>query len=95
MRVKLLGKTWELRFCRLRTARGDCDAPDTCSKEIRIHNGLRDEELLEVIIHECRHAADWRIDESYIEREARDLARVLWRLGYRRDYSKTLPTRGS
>ena len=95
MRISLLGKVWRLRFARLKLIRGDCDSPDTPNKEIRVHSGLKGEELLEVILHECRHAADWTKDETYIEREARDLARVLWRLGYRRNATQILPTGGS
>lgn len=84
MIVTILGKRWRLRFTRLKKQRGDIDAPETPNKEIRICSTLSGEEELEVIIHELRHAADWWRDEQVIEREARDLARTLWRLGYRR-----------
>ena len=83
MQVRILGKLWSLRFVPLRLFRGDCDAPSTPRKEIRIHSGLTGEERLEVILHELRHAADWSRDEQFIAAEARDMARILWRLGYR------------
>ena len=84
MKITLLGKRWELRFVPLVKNAGDCDAPDTPNKEIRVDSRPEGERQLEVLIHECRHAADWTRDEEYIAAEARDLARVLWRLGYRR-----------
>ena len=84
MRITLLGKRWNLRFIPLRKVAGDCDSPNTPNKEIRIDSRLKGEHQLEILIHECRHAADWSRDEEYIAAEARDLARVLWKLGYRR-----------
>lgn len=84
MRVTLLGKRWKLKFLPLRSVSGDCDAPETPGKEIRIDSRLQGEDLLEILIHECRHAADWSRDEEFIAQEARDLARVLWNLGYRK-----------
>ena len=83
MRVKILGKLWKLRFAPNLANRGDCDAPGTRAKEIRILSSLRDEERLEVVIHELVHAAGWHIDEAFVAGFARDAARVLWRLGYR------------
>jgi hypothetical protein len=44
---------------------------------------LRGEERLEVILHELIHAADWRLDESFVEPFAADAAAALVRLGYR------------
>ena len=40
---------------------------------------------MDTIIHECIHAEGWHIDEVFIERAATDIARVLLRLGYRRN----------
>ena len=84
MIVRILGRRWRLVFDRLRDSRGDCDSPTTPSKSIRIDSRLRGERELEVILHECRHAADWGQSEEYVTEEARDVARILWRLGYRR-----------
>jgi hypothetical protein len=83
MRIKVLGKLWRLRFAPNMGDRGDCDEPDQRGKEIRIASSLRGEERLEVLIHEIVHAAGWHIDETFVERFARDAARALWRLGYR------------
>ena len=66
-------------------ARGDCDPPTAKNKTIRISNKLPEREELEVTIHECLHAADWHKDEvSWIEPVADDIARLLWKLGWRK-----------
>ena len=82
-RVQILGKRWTLRFTPTSDEFGHCDPPDKPGKEIVVDSRLTGEQRLDVILHECLHAADWRADEDYIEEQARDLARVLWRLGYR------------
>ena len=38
---------------------------------------------LETIIHECLHVESWSKSEKAVERTAREVARLLWRLGYR------------
>lgn len=86
MFVTLMGRRYRLQFCRLgrQQARGTCDPPSIRGKQIRIDERLADEEQLEVILHELLHACDWRADEDHITEQAEDMARVLWRLGYRR-----------
>lgn len=39
---------------------------------------------LEVAIHEALHACNWKAKEDKVEITAKDIARFLWRLGYRR-----------
>lgn len=39
---------------------------------------------LETIIHEALHAENWAKTERVIARTANEIARLLWRLGYRR-----------
>lgn len=92
MRITLLGKRWILRFLPLGRLRsnnerinGLCDAPSNPGKEILIDNRLVGCELLEVLLHEMMHAADWQKSEEYIAWQARDIAAVLWKLGYRRN----------
>lgn len=76
------GKT----ITKIEEARGDCDSPDTKGKRIRISKSLPPREELEVIIHECLHAADWHKDEdSWVAPVADDIARLLWRLGWRKE----------
>lgn len=78
---------WEVLFVNRRempTNDGECLIPPAARcKTIRVYNKLTGERLLEVIIHEFLHAADWSKDEEWVERVAADLARFLWRLGYR------------
>lgn len=61
---------------------GECDAPDTPNKEIRISSKLRGEERLNVLIHEMVHAAGWHLDEEFVDQFGTDAARVLRALGY-------------
>lgn len=84
MRVKMLGKVW--RFVRkpLRKMGGWCDAPTKQNKEIIVCSSLKGERELEFTIHELLHAADWTKDEEWIGDVAKDVARVLTRLGYER-----------
>lgn len=84
LHVTILGKRYRLRFARLRTKDGDCSDPGRPGHEIRIRTGVSEKRELEVLIHEVLHAADWWKDERWVEEVGRDLARLLWRLGYRR-----------
>lgn len=85
MVIDILGKRYRVRHCNRLGNRGDCDPPNTPAKEIRIANGLSAFEHLEVSIHEFKHADDFhKFDEGYVTRFSKDLARFLWRLGYRR-----------
>ncbi len=81
------GKRWRLEYQDLgRRIDGDCDPPATPSKKIRLNERLsrKPETLLETIIHECLHAADWTKDDAdWVEPVARDIARVLWDQGFR------------
>ena len=38
---------------------------------------------LETAIHEALHACNWHTREELVEVSAKDIARFLWRLGYR------------
>ena len=86
MQITLGGKKWKLDpRAKLPGDRdGDCDPPTTPGKTIRIRAGLRGQHRLEIELHELLHAADWSKDEQWIGPIADDLARVLWRLGYRK-----------
>lgn len=83
MRIDVLGKRWRLRFAPNLKNRGDCDDPSISNKEIRISSSLVGEEKLEVLVHELVHASNWHLDEKFVAQLAEDLARILWRLGYR------------
>ena len=64
---------------------GKCDPPDQPNKGIRVLATLKGEKELDTIIHEALHAAAWTVlDEGFVDQTAEDLARLLWRLGYRK-----------
>ena len=86
MRIKIGGKYWNLVFTELdEETGGECDSPDTNGKEIRIATDIKNQDELEVIIHELLHAADWSKDEEWVEVIADDIARTLWKLGWKKD----------
>ena len=41
-------------------------------------------EELRVLLHEGTHAALWDLDESAVDETSRDLADMLWKMGYRK-----------
>lgn len=83
MYVKLNKKRWQLKFVPRMSADGECDAPDVKNKSIKILSSLKGEHRLDTILHELLHACMWSFDEEFIDEIARDISRVLWRLGYR------------
>ena len=85
MRITILNKRWKLvRRHTGPVADGHCDPPNAPHKQISVHSGLRGERELEVFIHEMMHAADWSKDEDWVRDLSQDMAKVLWRLGYRK-----------
>jgi len=82
-RAKILDKQWQIRPCRMRDNRGECDHPEKPGKEIRIDPDLRGEELLEVVFHEHLHAGNWSLDEEFVGQISADCARNITRLGYK------------
>ena len=85
MRIKVCRKYWDLLFTDLdEETRGECDSPDTHQKQIRICKTIKEEEELEVLLHELLHAADWSKDEEWVEDASCDIARILWKLGWKK-----------
>ena len=85
MFATILGQRWRIRFVAMRRNDGECDAPQTTDKEIRIASHLKGERRLSTIIHEALHASAWHIDEEFVDQFGNDLARLLTRLGYREE----------
>jgi len=87
MLVTILRRRWNLLFVPQRSlgpkVEGKCDDPSTPSKTIQVSRSLTGERRLDVLIHEMLHAADWHKDEEWISTVASDIARALWRQGYR------------
>lgn len=85
MKIKLLGKCWNLVRKPLQNCDGLCDNPKVANKTITVDSRLKGQRELEILLHEMLHAVDWHKDEeSFIEPVAEDIARALWRLGYRK-----------
>lgn len=86
MHIKILDKIY--KFCRekldLKENKGYCTSPKLKNKKIVVDESLKDEEELDIILHECLHAAFWFLDEEYVAEASKDFARILWRLGYRK-----------
>lgn len=85
MQVILRGKRWTLSFVSLVRERciGKCDPPGSQRKRIRVEKKLEGEQRLEILIHEMLHACYWDMDEAAVEESSRDIAKILWELGYR------------
>jgi hypothetical protein len=77
------GKRYRFRLMKSRYVEGACSPPDGRGKEIAIRGSLRSEHRLDALIHEMLHASCWDLAEETVERTATDMARALWRLGYR------------
>jgi len=81
MRCRLRGKYWSIVRGKLDSKLdGLCDAN---TRTITVRPSLTGERELEVLIHEMLHACHWDLDEIAITETSEDLARVLFRLGYR------------
>lgn len=72
---------------------GDCSNPIFPGRLIRYYVGLKGEHRCNVLIHEMLHACFWDVREEGIEESASDIARVLWRIGYRNSDDLLLPDR--
>jgi len=66
-----------------KTDDGLTEAPWLKNKRIFLRAGLREKRTLETTIHEFTHAADWSKDEEWVTQFGRDLAHVLYALGWR------------
>ena len=84
--VKLMGRMWRLKFVsNLVDCWGSCDDPAKTGRTIRISREAKGRKELEILIHEMQHACNWiQSSEEFITQSSKDIANVLWRLGYRR-----------
>jgi hypothetical protein len=86
MQVTIRGKRWELLFKKLPGGDvGQCQSPSSLNKKIIIDPSQSELDILGTTVHELMHAAYWDLDEEAIDSSSMDIARVLWRLGYRRN----------
>lgn len=82
------GEKWLIRFTRLRgQAAGWAYLSDQKNprlpRKILIDESLAGRRRLEIIIHECMHVCHPTVDEQHITDSAKDIAKILWSLGYR------------
>jgi hypothetical protein len=85
MRVRLGGRYWQLRFVPNLNNYGEVEHGDTAdTRIIRVRIKQGQEEMLDTLIHEAMHAARPELDEDAVATASRDIARLLWNLGYRR-----------
>lgn len=78
------GKRYAIKWRKLRGQVGSCDPPTEPAKEIIIDPSQGEFELLDTLVHEALHAVMWDAAEEAVEESATDIARLLWRMGYRR-----------
>lgn len=94
MHVTILGKRWNLSFVRKSRKRGwagICSPPDQPNRSITIESGHSPLRELELVIHESIHATCFPLDEEFVTESAADIARILWRLGWRKQGPKQEP----
>ncbi len=86
MRVRLGGRYWTLRFVPNLNNYGEVEHGDTrATRIIRVRMKQGQQEMLDTVIHEAMHAARPELDEDAVATASRDIARLLWNLGYRRN----------
>lgn len=92
MEVKLRSNTWKIvRMDLGPSVRGEIDPSSYVNKSIRISTRLKkNQEILEVLLHECLHGCFWDIDEEAVEKAAFDISKALYKLGARVDVNKLL-----
>lgn len=87
MRIRILGRTWNVGFVVDRVLDGDkwadVDQPNVAGKSIRLHDGLRGKMLADAVIHESLHAGTLIgkyeiLGEQFVEQMATDIARALY-----------------
>ena len=73
------GKKYHIMLCDL-----DGNTDTDYKLWLIVERDLKKKIGLETTIHEALHACCWRSTEQKVENTARDIARFLWRLGYRK-----------
>jgi len=64
---------------------GICESPRSSKQPVlRVSVGIDTCKGLKTLLHECLHACNWSVTEEVTERTACDIARLLWRLNFRR-----------
>lgn len=81
-------RKWRIRFVLAkempRDWLGSCDHPPGRHPTIRVRRDLTDRQALEIVAHECLHAALPDLSEEAVTASASVIGRALYSLGYRR-----------
>ncbi len=80
------GKKYKVEFRNRKVIRtiGECDSPDTRGRKILLYTkGVSKKTLLEFALHEGMHAFDYSMEHKIVYKLSKDLANLLWGLGYR------------
>ena len=86
-RTRIAGRVWRVRFEPARvmgTDWGRCWLPAGRHPLIQVRRALRGQRALDVLVHECLHAARPDLDEAAVEAPASAIARAQGRAGYRK-----------
>ena len=78
------GKRWKLVDAGSGNG-GICQGPHIKRREMLVPMTGNSQHDLDTVLHEGLHACFWDIDEEGIHESAADLARLLWRLGWRKE----------
>lgn len=78
------GKRWYMLKRKPYNADGICHHPKTVHRGMWIPQEGKTVENLDTILHEGIHACHFDLDEDSVKETARDVARLLWRLGWRK-----------
>lgn len=85
-KVKLGKRMWFIRFVKSKDIPADRfgDSDGTlAAPQIRVRRSLRGQQMLDTIIHEALHASRPELAEEAVTQTATDVARLLWKIGYR------------
>ncbi len=63
---------------------GYCTSPLDTNRAIIIDKNLKGQQELDTIIHEMLHACFWDVGEDAIGEAASDIAKALWRMGFKK-----------
>lgn len=84
MKIKLANHRYDLEFRKLKKIDGSCSNPELPKRKILIDKTLKDRRLLAVLLHEFMHGLLFMLDEETVENGSTDMAKILWKLGYRK-----------
>ena len=80
-KTQLRGQDYTVEACKIE---GVCDSPgNTGPKFLTIDPPAKGREQLRIILHEALHACYWDLSEDAVHEGSRDIAALLWKMGYR------------